>query len=191
MISATSIRRPLYSFGLLCLSISLVAAQAIYPYVPLSVAELVRGIDQQPIQQLQQSTSAAQQATNVQAVCPDANNNTYYTDTGIFYNVQCDRRQLTRTIQTVAAESLPQCIEKCADEPACKSVNYYRVREKECTLLSDAGASITDMELRSDYSHAYEVDPPVQAQDNEPIVPCSTSCPAGTFNLHHLPYCLC
>lgn len=110
------------------------------------------------------------------AVCPGDDGKTHFTPTGLFFKIQCGRLHGTKVIQRSGAQSLQECIDKCGDEPTCKSVAFQAF---QCALISETGASVAENERNMASSYAYQVDPPTQPAKDEDLVACSTTCPSG------------
>lgn len=126
------------------------------------------------------SPQPVQQGTGNTAVCPVDYGKTYFTPTGIFFKIQCGRLHGTQVIQRSGARSLQECIDKCGDEPACKSVTFQAF---QCVLMSKTGASVAENERNMAASYAYQVDPSTQPAKDEELVACSTTCPSGKLNI--------
>jgi len=115
-------------------------------------------------------------ASNNTPDCPGADLKTYEAPGGYFFMIQCSRRVMTVYFAKHTGLTFQQCLDKCADEPTCFSLDYM-IAGRDCYLKEASTIANDNTDVLIDYNYASKIDPPTFQQSSDRIQRCSTKCP--------------
>ncbi|EPS36387.1 hypothetical protein H072_10119 [Dactylellina haptotyla CBS 200.50] len=118
------------------------------------------------------------------ALCPINDYQTYSATDGSYFMIRCGLYHSTEILDTVLADSLQQCIERCATKDGCNAVNFDTQNGRTCSLLGQGGLGPKAMSSTV-HHYAFMVDPPTKEAANDMTVMCSTECPYANHNTYN------
>ncbi|KAH6680620.1 hypothetical protein B0J14DRAFT_531980 [Halenospora varia] len=121
-------------------------------------------------------------------LCPLEDGGTYTSEDGTFFKVACgvhtiaESSKATELIRSEKAETFGECMDLCAAEAGCVSVDFVaRTGDhvlKTCDLYL-IGEGCVLIEYLESVDMAYTIDPPEEDQPDEATLACAFDCPFG------------